>query len=102
MTIQTSVVLMALSLDPLRPRYGLEISRETGLLSGTIYPILVRLEKAGWVASAWEEHADPSKIGRPRRRHYWLTAKGAEVARSLDKELLPGLTWRPSTNGTCL
>jgi PadR family transcriptional regulator, regulatory protein PadR len=102
MTLHAWVVLKALSQDPLTPRYGLEISRQTGLASGTIYPLLFRLEKAGWLANEWEKHIDPSKVGRPRRRHYWLTAEGIAVARNLNAELLPGLTWKPSSTGNRL
>ncbi|MFJ9785136.1 PadR family transcriptional regulator [Amycolatopsis sp. NPDC101161] len=51
--------------------YGLELCAETGLPSGTIYPILARLEKAGWLAYELED-IDPSESGRPRRRYYRL------------------------------
>jgi PadR family transcriptional regulator PadR len=61
--------------------YGLEISRRTGLKSGTLYPILDRLEDAGWVESRWEE-SEPSRNGRPRRRFYRLTSAGAHEARA--------------------
>jgi PadR family transcriptional regulator PadR len=61
-------------------RYGLQLMHDTGLPSGTLYPILVRLERAGWVQSRWEE-ADPVAEGRPQRRYYRLTADGAVEAR---------------------
>jgi len=60
---------------------GAEISAETAVLTGTLYPALARLEKAGWATSYWED-ADPKLIGRPRRRYYKLTAVGATVARA--------------------
>ena len=50
---------------------GAEITKKTGLMSGTLYPILRRLEKHGWLSSYWEE-IDPSQAGRPRRRLYTL------------------------------
>lgn len=53
--------------------WGLRICQATGLGSGTVYPILERLEEAGWITSAWET-AQPS--GRPRRRFYQLTDTG--------------------------
>ena len=59
---------------------GAEICKATGLASGTVYPILARLEKAGWLGSAWET-GDPAELGRPRRRFYTLTAQGAREAR---------------------
>ena len=72
-------VLEAFLEDPQAVRYGLELGASTGLASGTIHPILARLEGAGWVESEWEE-IDPSRAGRPRRRFYRLTAAGLEQA----------------------
>src|SRR6201987_5296246 len=77
-TLQTLQVLKVLLTDPLDEHYGLEISRESGLPTGSIYPILTRLEAAGWVTSAWE-NIDESRQGR-RRRYYRLTAEGAKSA----------------------
>lgn len=48
--------------------YGLELMEAAGLSAGTIYPVLVRLEKAGQVKSAWHSGSFP------RRRIYWLAA----------------------------
>ena len=78
-TLQTLQVLRVLLTDPLDEHYGLEISRESRLPTGSIYPILTRLEAAGWVTSAWED-IDESKQGRRRRRYYRLTAEGAKSA----------------------
>ena len=69
---------------------GAEISRATKLLSGTLYPILFRLERAGWLESRWENN-DPKLLGRPRRRFYSVTALGAQHARSVFQELEPVL-----------
>lgn len=55
--------------------YGLELTAHTGLKSGTLYPVLARLERAGWVVSAWEK-TDPKTVGRPRRRYYKLSGLG--------------------------
>jgi PadR family transcriptional regulator, regulatory protein PadR len=79
MTVQTLLVLQALLRDPGRELYGLELSEETGLLPGTAYPILMRLEKEGWVSSRWED-IDPVAEKRPARRYYRLTASGATQA----------------------
>jgi len=54
---------------------GADIARATRMLSGTLYPILLRLEKAGWLESEWED-LDPSEAGRPRKRLYRLTGTG--------------------------
>jgi len=73
-------VMAALLADRSAERYGLQLMQDTGLPSGTLYPILVRLERAGWVESRWEG-ADPVAEGRPNRRYYRLTAEGAVAAR---------------------
>ena len=67
---------------------GAEISRATKLSSGTLYPILFRLERAGWLESRWETD-DPRVLGRPRRRFYQVTGLGARNARAAVKELEP-------------
>jgi len=79
MTMQTLLILQALLLDPARELYGLELSGETGLLPGTTYPILLRLENEGWVTSRRED-IDPRAEKRPARRYYRLTAEGASQA----------------------
>lgn len=79
-TAQTQAVLAALLEDPTTPLYGLEISNAVGSPSGTIYPILARLETAGWVESQWED-IDPAIEGRRRRRYYRLTPEGERASR---------------------
>jgi PadR family transcriptional regulator, regulatory protein PadR len=74
-------VLQAL-LDENGPIYGLELLRRTSLKSGTLYPLLDRLEGAGWVTSQWED-TDPVMEMRPRRRFYRLTGEGAHNTRQL-------------------
>ncbi|MER6353831.1 PadR family transcriptional regulator [Streptomyces sp. NPDC001634] len=81
MTLQTQLVLRALLEDPARQRYGLELCELAGLPSGTIYPILARLEQVGWLDSTWEDPALYQDAGRPRRRFYRITEQGAEQAR---------------------
>ncbi|HEY3009773.1 MAG TPA: PadR family transcriptional regulator [Micromonosporaceae bacterium] len=73
-------VVSAMLADPAAERYGLDLMQDTGLASGTLYPILVRLERAGWVESHWED-IDPVAEGRPSRRYYRLTRDGAARAR---------------------
>jgi PadR family transcriptional regulator, regulatory protein PadR len=79
--LQTASVLRAMLEDPIDPHYGLQLSAKTGLPTGTIYPILSRLERAKWVTSAWE-NVSPTEEGRPRRRLYVLTGSGAHAART--------------------
>jgi len=80
MTIPTQLVLRSLLADPTRELYGVEIGDQAGLPSGTVHPILARLEGVRWVESRWED-VDPRVEGRPARRYYRLTAVGVEHAR---------------------
>jgi DNA-binding PadR family transcriptional regulator len=81
MTLQTQLVLRAMLAEPAAQRYGLQLCAETGLPSGTIYPILARLEQLAWVDSRWEDPGEHVAEGRPRRRYYRLTDDGAVLAR---------------------
>lgn len=81
MTLPTQAVLRALLEKPADELYGLQICAMAELPSGTIHPILARLESAGWLESRWEQ-VDPSEQGRPRRRYYRLGPDGAERART--------------------
>ena len=67
MTIPTQLVLRALLAEPTREMYGLQICAAAGMPSGTIHPILARLQGLGWLESRWED-AVPQEEGRPRRR----------------------------------
>ncbi|MGI5372679.1 PadR family transcriptional regulator [Streptomyces sp. CA-251387] len=102
MTLQTQLVLWALLEGPAKERYGLELCELAGLPSGTIYPILARLEQVGWADSTWEDPAVHAKVGRPRRRFYRITEGGAEHVRDAlvhtycaRKQPLPGWVVRP-------
>jgi DNA-binding PadR family transcriptional regulator len=81
MTMPTQLVLQALLADPDRELYGLELGEQAGLRSGTVHPILARLEGVGWLQSRWED-IDPRTEGRPARRYYRLTAQGARAAQA--------------------
>jgi PadR family transcriptional regulator len=59
-------------------RYGYELSRETGLKSGTLYPILMRLARHGWLETRWVQ----TEEGVPPRHTYRLTADGLEMVRT--------------------
>jgi DNA-binding PadR family transcriptional regulator len=80
--ITTSVakVLRAFLDDPGQPRYGFDLMRDTGLASGTLYPILTRLRSAGWLEAQFED-IDEKVEGRPARRFYTLSPDGASAAR---------------------
>jgi len=79
MSLQTLRVLEAFLANPTQQLSGAEVHRSCGLASGTLYPILLRLESAGWFVSRWES-IDPSSAGRPRRRLYRLTSAGLKRA----------------------
>ena len=65
-------------------RYGLDIVASTGLSSGTVYPTLARLTRAGLLRSRLEDQAIANREGRPRRRYHELTGAGV---RALDEGL---------------
>ncbi|GAA1606835.1 hypothetical protein GCM10009804_73530 [Kribbella hippodromi] len=82
--------------------YGLALSEHTGLKSGTLYPVLARLERASWITSDWEE-VDPREAGRPRRRYYHLTGLGrragtAELAKFGRPSLPPNRSRKVAPN----
>ncbi len=83
----TLKVLGQLMSAPLTGLSGADVSKATGISSGTLYPILFRLEKAGWLSSEWEE-VDPSAVGRPRKRLYQLTSLGAQESKSAFDDLI--------------
>jgi PadR family transcriptional regulator len=76
LTHPTTLVLVALARGV---RHGFDLLDETGLESGTVYPILRRLERAGLVRSRWEAVQHARAEGRPPRRYYELSGAGAEV-----------------------
>jgi DNA-binding PadR family transcriptional regulator len=91
MSLQTLKVLEAFLESPTEQRSGADVHLRCGIASGTLYPILLRLESAGWFVSQWES-IDPSSAGRPRRRLYRLTSTGlrraSEVFASFNRGVL--------------
>ena len=79
---QTLLLLAALLEAPGEWQYGYDLSRRTGLKSGTLYPILMRLSEREWLETKWEL-ADGE--GKPRHL-YRLTAEGGRRARVAAKE----------------
>jgi hypothetical protein len=71
LTYATLTVVNALLTDPARQWYGLEVVKATPLPSGTVYPILARMERHGWLTSARERVPDHET--RTPRRYYTLT-----------------------------
>src|SRR5688572_30579045 len=73
MTYPTALVLQALARGY---HHGFDVMDATGLPSGTVYPILRRLDREGLLRSAWEKQATAERDGRPLRRYYSITAAG--------------------------
>jgi PadR family transcriptional regulator, regulatory protein PadR len=71
-------VLSAFLADPAAPRYGYDLMKTARLPSGTLYPLLARLERQKLVASAWET---PQHDGQRPRKYYQLTGEGIRIAR---------------------
>lgn len=75
-------------------RHGYDLMKETGLLSGTLYPLLMRMTEQGLVEAEWRE---PTQPGRPARHAYRLTAEGLAAARSMNRaDGLPGAAPLPA------
>jgi PadR family transcriptional regulator, regulatory protein PadR len=81
MTITVAAILRIFLDDITQPRYGYELMRATGYPSGKLYPVLARLERAGWLIKEFED-IDPTAEGRPARRLYRLSAEAVPAARS--------------------
>lgn len=79
-TPATLDVLEAL-MGPDEELYGLKIAQNAGRKAGSVYPILARLEEAGWVQSSWEREERDER--GPRRRFYRLDPGGLAAARAL-------------------
>jgi DNA-binding PadR family transcriptional regulator len=76
-------LLEALSARAQQWRHGYELMKATGLHSGTLYPLLMRMTDQGLVEAEWRE---PSQPGRPARHAYRLTAEGRALARAVEED----------------
>jgi PadR family transcriptional regulator, regulatory protein PadR len=99
-TLPTTLVLQALAVGH---QYGFDIMDATGLPSGTVYPVLRRLEKEGLVRASWEEAQAARDEQRPPRRNYELTAAGeallvtARARYRMPREIARARGFKPST-----
>jgi PadR family transcriptional regulator PadR len=91
MSLQTLHVLEAFLENPVDELAGADVQKRSRLASGTLYPILLRLESAGWFVSRWEA-VDPAHVGRPRRRLYRLTPSGLARASEVFSSFGRGVT----------
>lgn len=83
---QPSLRILKLFIDDPSPRAGSDVMGALGLASGTLYPIVARFVKCGWLTGKWEA-GPPQRLGRPRRRYYTLTQAGRQGAREALAEL---------------
>ena len=74
---QTLSVLSHLAAAPVEWRYGYDLCKATGLKSGTLYPLLIRLHEQGYLEAEWRA---PQVEGRPPRHAYRLTSAGRALA----------------------
>jgi DNA-binding PadR family transcriptional regulator len=83
---QTRTALLALLEQPQEWRYGYALMEQTGIASGTLYPMLIRLCDQGHLEARW---VPSPRAGRPPRHAYRLTPGGLALARSIQPENLP-------------
>ena len=93
---QTLAVLEVLLVRPAEWQHGYCLSQLTGIPSGTLYPILMRLEKLHWLETRWEEVKNP---GRPPRHLYRLSGTAREWAREELRAAERKRFWKPATEG---
>ena len=82
LSLQTLSVLNTLANRPSDWLYGLELSKLTGLKSGSLYPILIRLSDRGLLESRWLE---PTEQGRPPRHAYRVSAAGLKALAEVER-----------------
>lgn len=90
---QTLALLEALLQQSASWHHGYALSQQTGLASGTLYPILMRLEKLRWLETSWEK---PGNTGRPPRHLYRLTSDGRAWAREELEDAQARKIWKPA------
>lgn len=86
---QMLVLLEAMSARTQQWRHGYDLMKETGLSSGTLYPLLIRMADKGLIEAEWRE---PAQVGRPARHAYRLTAAGIALAQAGAN---PGIAFPP-------
>ncbi|MXO89140.1 PadR family transcriptional regulator [Altererythrobacter aestuarii] len=75
------ILLDAFSKRTQQWRHGYDLMKETGLSSGTLYPLLMRMADKGLVEAEWR---DPERPGRPARHAYRLTPAGIALAQTVE------------------
>jgi DNA-binding PadR family transcriptional regulator len=90
---QATRLLLELAAAPRTWRHGYDLARETGLRSGTLYPLLMRLSDRGLLEAEWRP---PDQAGRPARHVYRLAPSGLALARDLAVDQRRPATARPA------
>lgn len=94
---QTRALLMAMLRQPQAWQYGYELSKQTGLKSGTLYPLLMRLSDQRLLRSKWQE---PERPGKPPRHAYKLTPNGLAFARTIEASITSSAARRKLAGAT--
>ena len=102
-TPKMAMVLKVFLEAPGQPRYGFELMKLTGMASGSLYPMLARLERAGWLTRG-KEDIDPHAAGRPARTNYAITGAAVTAARiqlaALSEQFRPPASGRLQPEGS--
>ena len=94
---QTHELLTAMARQPGMWHYGYELSKQTGLKPGTLYPLLIRLSDQSLLESQWQE---PDRPGKPPRHAYKLTPNGLAFARTIAVSSAPFVIRRKVVGAT--
>jgi PadR family transcriptional regulator PadR len=92
--VQVALALMA---DISGRRWGYELSKQSGVRSGVMYPILARMLEEGWLTDGWEDQPQVGRAKRPPRRYYRLTDKGMAALGGLIAEARHDARFAPLT-----
>jgi PadR family transcriptional regulator len=92
-------VLRVMMTDPAEPHYGYDLMKAAKLPSGTLYPMLARLQQEGLVDAEWEAQRQDAG-GRPPRKYYRLTGEGLRIARLELAQVSHAATRRPGLGAT--
>jgi len=102
-TPKMALVLKVFLEDPAEPRYGFDLMKRTGMASGSLYPMLAKLENAGWLTRG-KENIDPRAAGRPARTNYTITGAAISAARvqlaALSEQYRPPIPGRLRPQGS--
>lgn len=92
--VQVAAALMS---DASGRHWGYELSKQSGVRSGVMYPVLQRMLDQGWLTDGWEDQACVGKAKRPPRRYYEVTDEGRVALGALVAEARRDARFRPLT-----